>query len=329
MAPYFGSVEYMRARDWDDFIAAMNRWGASSENQVYADVDGNIGWKPGGLTPIWPNWDGLFPVPGDGRYEWEDFLTQDLLPEEFNPSRGWVATANELNLPEGYPYSERKPSFEWSEPFRIQRIKEVLGATPQMSLRDNLALQTDHLSIPARHVLALLDVLESDNAEVSRALEVLWGWDAIVAADSLEAAIFKVWFSSYLGYALVSKILPTEAVELVGAGDARVVLDLLENPNERLGSDPTSARDEILLSSLKDSLGPLKELLGENVAAWKWGDIHYARFELRAHRLRDGGRKDQRATERRIAAPRREQLHGGQRRLWKRRDDRSRGQRVF
>ncbi len=64
MAPYLGSIDYMRARDWDGFLAAMNRWGAPGENQVYADTEGNIGWKPGGLVPRRPNWDGLLPVPG-------------------------------------------------------------------------------------------------------------------------------------------------------------------------------------------------------------------------------------------------------------------------
>jgi penicillin amidase len=36
----------------------LNRWGAPSENQVYADVDGNIGYKPVGLFPKRTNWDG-------------------------------------------------------------------------------------------------------------------------------------------------------------------------------------------------------------------------------------------------------------------------------
>ena len=51
MAPYFGSVEYMRASNWREFEAALNRWGAPSENQVYADIDGNIGYKPGRIIP--------------------------------------------------------------------------------------------------------------------------------------------------------------------------------------------------------------------------------------------------------------------------------------
>jgi penicillin amidase len=70
MSPYFGSIEYMRAQNFIEFTGALNRWGAPSENQVYADIDGNIGYKPAGRFPVRKNWDGLLPVPGDGRYEW-------------------------------------------------------------------------------------------------------------------------------------------------------------------------------------------------------------------------------------------------------------------
>ncbi|MBW6922915.1 penicillin acylase family protein, partial [Salmonella enterica subsp. enterica serovar Weltevreden] len=90
--PYFGSMDYMRATNWDQFRAAMNRWGAPGENQVYADRNGNIGWIPGGLTVIRPNWDGLFPVPGDGRYEWAGYRNMDELPWAYNPSAGHIVT---------------------------------------------------------------------------------------------------------------------------------------------------------------------------------------------------------------------------------------------
>jgi penicillin G amidase len=48
MAPYLGSMDYMRATNWDQFLAAMNRWGAPPENQLFADPSGQIGWKAGG-----------------------------------------------------------------------------------------------------------------------------------------------------------------------------------------------------------------------------------------------------------------------------------------
>jgi len=103
MAPYFGSMDYMRSQNWDQFRAAMNRWGAPGENQVYADREGNIGWIPGGLTVIRPNWDGLTPVPGDGRYEWAGYRNMDELPWAYNPAAGYVVTANENNIPPNHP----------------------------------------------------------------------------------------------------------------------------------------------------------------------------------------------------------------------------------
>ena len=105
---YFASISYMRAGSWPEFVSGLRRWGAPGENQVYADRAGHIGWKPCGFTPIRHNWDGLLPVPGDGRYEWDGFLDADRLPVERDPARGWVATANAENLPRGYPYRRRK-----------------------------------------------------------------------------------------------------------------------------------------------------------------------------------------------------------------------------
>ena len=81
----------------------MANWGAPSENQVYADTQGNIGWIAGGRSPLRPNWDGLMPVPGDGRYEWAGFLKGEELPQVYNPAEGWFATANEMNMPAGLP----------------------------------------------------------------------------------------------------------------------------------------------------------------------------------------------------------------------------------
>ncbi|MCX7064678.1 MAG: penicillin acylase family protein, partial [Proteobacteria bacterium] len=162
MAQYFGSVEYMRAQNWREFVGALNRWGAPGENQVYADIDGNIGYKPVGLFPRRTHWDGLLPVPGDGRYEWDGYFDMDALPEEFNPTRGYIATANAMNLPTDYPIATRRIGFEWSAPWRARRITEVLDQQPQHSLSDSLALPRDYTSLVARELVARLP--ESDRS---------------------------------------------------------------------------------------------------------------------------------------------------------------------
>ena len=269
MAPYLGSIEYIRARNWDQFLAAMNRWGAPSENQVYADVHGNIGWKPGGLAPIRLNWDGLLPVPGDGRYEWQGFRDMDELPVEFNPERGWVATANEMNLPAGY---DVPLGLEWSAPYRRQRIGEVLTANEAMTVADSVRLQTDYVSIPARRMVAVLRTLES-TPETEPALKLLQPWNGELGKDNAAAALFEVWWRNHLKEAVRKKLAATRGKSLPSiAGET--VLEIIEQADPRLGDPPQDARDEVLRTSLKSALADVTKRLGPDLTDWRWGDLH-------------------------------------------------------
>ena len=195
MAPYFGSIEYMRAKDFRTFIGALNRWGAPSENQVYADIEGNIGYKPAGRFPNRPNWDGLLPVPGDGTYEWDGFFDMDVLPEEYNPERGFTGTANALSLPADYPIEKYKVGFEWSAPWRHKRLWEVLEGQPQHTFSDSISLQTDYLSILAREIILQLPS-EKEN-ESHNGLRLLKNWDFKLPPNSPEATLWINWFNQF------------------------------------------------------------------------------------------------------------------------------------
>ena len=87
---YFEASWSITPATWNDFKAALDHWGAPPLNFVYADRSGAIGWAAAGLTPRRPNWDGLMPVPGDGRYEWQGFLAGDELPVSLQPGQGLV-----------------------------------------------------------------------------------------------------------------------------------------------------------------------------------------------------------------------------------------------
>ena len=189
---YFGSVEYMRATNWREFVAALNRWGTPAENQVYADVDGNIGYKPAGTFPRRPNWDGLLPVPGDGRYEWNGFFDMDVLPEEYNPQRGYTVTANAMDLPPDYPIERFPVGFDvWAEPWRLDRLHQELADAHEHTLGDSIALQKDYRSLLAVELLSRLERLagHSNIPAVKRLLE----WDARLTADSSAAALYAIW----------------------------------------------------------------------------------------------------------------------------------------
>lgn len=274
MAPYFGSIGYMRAQNFEQFRRAMRQWGAPAENQVYADTAGNIGWVAGGLAPIRPNWDGLMPVPGDGRYEWAGFLAGDKLPSVYNPKAGWIASANEMNLPASYPYRERKLGFEWPHEGRYMRLKEQLSRPGKSSIEDSMRLQNDVLSIPARRLASLLKPLMSLDARTAKALNLLRGWDYRVDADSGAAALYEVWWSRYLGAEFTKAVLSPREASVVQFPDVNVLLAALEKPASQFGKDAASKRDRVMLDSLARAYADLERLQGPDPSGWKWGRLH-------------------------------------------------------
>lgn len=276
---YFGSMGYMTAKDWPTFKGALADWGAPSENQVFADTKGDIGWVAAGKVPQRPNWDGLLPVPGDGRYEWKGFLTLDELPSAHNPASGWFASANQMNLPPDFPYAERKVGFEWSNPARMERIAEVLAAKDKLTLADAMALQTDPTNITARRMQALLAPLKTEDAKLAAALDLIGGWDGRASVDSAGAALYEVWIGKHLGRATVGRAVPTAARGVIGGGDIAAVMALLEKPDASLGADPAGARDAILRESLLAAFDEVAGRLGPDPKAWAWGKLHQARFD--------------------------------------------------
>lgn len=276
MAPYFGSIGSMRARSWGQFRAAMKRWGAPGENQVYADRAGNIGWVPGGLTPIRPNWDGLMPVPGDGRYEWAGFRDRDELPSEYNPARGYVVTANENTIPPDHPAFGKGVGYEWSDAARARRLKALFAAKDRFTLEDSERMQTDTVSTLAQRVIELVQTLRADDARVAQALQALRGWDADETRESVPAAIFEVWFGKHLRAAVLEAALGPAAATAARPGDPARVIALLEDPDRSFTS---AQRDAVMLSSLKSALDELTARLGPDPGAWRWGALHSAVFE--------------------------------------------------
>src|SRR5262249_46486472 len=139
-ASYLHGLRLSQAGSWPEFREAARYYLTPSENLIWADVDGHIGWQASGLTPLRRNWNGLLPVPGDGRYEWEGFLSILELPHLIDPPRGWFATANQNNLPADYPLAV---GYQWTDPFRFSRIEEVLGSGRRFTMNDMMALQQD------------------------------------------------------------------------------------------------------------------------------------------------------------------------------------------
>jgi penicillin amidase len=278
MSPYYGGIRYQRAKTFAEFSSAVAQWGGPPLNHVYADTSGTIGWAAGGKAPKRVGYDGLLPVPGDGRYDWDGFYPGSALPRSQNPRQGFIATANEFNLPAGFP-SDISFGYEWAEPSRFQRITEVLRSKPKSSLADSMRLQNDQLSVVARAFVKELAPLGSSDPDTAAALGLLRGWDAIEHKDSAQAALFEVWLITTLGPEFSRAVLPPAVAEQVAFPDHQVLVEAISQPARWFpGPDPVARRDEVLLSSLKEAYVKVSGLLGSDPSVWKWGSLHKTLF---------------------------------------------------
>jgi penicillin amidase len=278
-AGYLASLTLNRARNWKEFLKAIERWKVPSENLVYADVDGNIGWVAAGMTPIRKGWSGLLPVPGaEGKYEWQGFLPVAELPQIYNPAKHFIATANHNILPPGY---KRELGYEWANPIRFWRIAEVLSsASGKFNVADFEKLQHDEVSLPARELTAVLREAKGVKLELRPFVEMLTNWDCRLGKDSAAAALFEIWLTK-LTPAVFRRHVPPDAWRAVaGRVSPLKTIDALKNLAPRWfgGENPRASRDAALLTSLEEAVKEARERLGDNPSSWRWGALHVAQF---------------------------------------------------
>jgi len=318
-AGYLRSLALDQASNWQEFLKGAEGWKIPSENLVYADVDGNIGWIAAGFAPVRRNWNGLLPVPGhEGKYEWDGFLRSAELPQLVNPRSGFIATANHNILPAGY---DKVLGYEFSAPYRFTRITEVLreGARTgrRFSVTDFERLQHDELSVVARAACGALEravalVGRSSGGagatmtpKARRAATMLAGWNHVLAKDSAAAVLYEIWLprlTRAFSEALTAASGRTEAAERISNDRLLALLDqagLLDSTAladrwvdgslrtagstpRRAGADPRvrQVAIEVLAGAALDAAwDEAAAKMGPEPEAWAWGRIHRAVFE--------------------------------------------------
>jgi penicillin amidase len=273
-APYMASLSVMRANSHDEWRAALKGWGTPSINHVYADVTGTIAWQTVGTTPKRGTWNGLLPVSGDGRHQWEGALSLDELPHMRDPDCGFITTSNENNLPKGWDSTERMVGFEWIDRSRAERIRERLSDDPAHSLEAAGKLQNDLFSRAGERVLAVLAGVEFTD-EAARAAASLADWDCVSAAESSPALLFEYWITRHLKPACFAAMSEGDgSTDLLWPGSIQSLLDLVERPEAWFSDRPQPQRDQILAETLAAAWGDLSTRYGADPRNWHWGDLH-------------------------------------------------------
>lgn len=268
------------ARNWPDFVAALKRYVAPSQNFVYADVDGNIGYYAPGRVPLRRGWDGSLPVPGDGRHEWTGYIPFAQLPHTFNPADGLVVTANNKVVPAGYPFNLGNIR-NWAEPYRAERITELLMQKPQgLTVDDVKRVQLDTVSLVWRDLKPFLLATRPDGDLSRQALEQLRGWNGNERADAVPPTIFEAWLAELQKMAQDELGDGTRLSSLAVLNQLRANGQLCRNERDET-SRPQDCAGE-MQASLKRAVDRLAARLGADPGGWTYGKVHTVASNHRA-----------------------------------------------
>jgi penicillin amidase len=202
----FPLLQLNTAANWTDFRNALSQWWGPTQNVVYADDQGHIGYQAVGLFPIRPG--GLVGVPiTDNQHEWQGWLPFDQLPSAFDPPDGILATANARITPDNDP---TPLTLEWAEPYRNERIWKWLAPKSQLTQQDMLKLQADVYSEVDQEIAQRLaygiDHASHADARLKQAADLLRTWDGVMGIDSAPAAIVAAAKSAYAPMLLRPKL---------------------------------------------------------------------------------------------------------------------------
>lgn len=267
-----------QAQNFDDFRKALEYWDVPSQNFVYADTEGNIGYQMPGLVPIRQKGDGLLPVPGwTGEYEWNGWVPYDELPRLYNPPEGYIVTANHAVVDPQYPHMIE---LKWDNGDRGQRIDDMIKeaiAQGKVTAEDFARIHFDSKSLLAESYLPLLASLSSSDGKVQAAIDRLAAWDLQERRDSVGAALFEIFFM-HLTQAVLADELGADNV----TSDKVFFHQLAQQPGAAWWDDTSTSgretRDEILLKALASAVGWFEQNLGGDIDDWTWGRIHTATF---------------------------------------------------
>ncbi|MFD4527459.1 penicillin acylase family protein [Streptomyces sp. NPDC058470] len=201
--------ELDKASDWTEFRDASASFDVPSQNLIYADTQGNIGYQLPGKIPTRGKGDGSLPAPGwDSKYDWTGYIKQAELPYDYNPERGYIVTANQAVIDKDkYPYTI---TTDWGYGTRSQRITDLIESKikdgGKISTEDMRQMQLDNSSEIAKLLVPKLLKIDVDDPDVREAQKLLEGWDYTQDADSAAAAYFNSVWRNILKLAFGNKL---------------------------------------------------------------------------------------------------------------------------
>lgn len=297
---------FMRARNWEEFKAALEHFAAPAQNFVFADVDGNIAYRANGLFPLRKEGDGLLPVPGwTDAYEWTGYIPWAEVPQIVNPPEGFIVTANNRVYGDEYPYFL---GHQWAQPYRAMSIRAELEGKKGLKVTDMEKIQNDWKNLQAQAlypvIAAALPVgpysgsgnLPADiwwkTPEEEKARQILaqWAQNPQDRPDSPGPAIFHYLYWKMLFRTFHDEMGDDLFQRFLQHGSAMNTFDAMLVEWGKTGRTDSPWFDDvqtperetpvqIIRQAFRDTVSELKQKLGPDPEKWTWGRLHTITFD--------------------------------------------------
>ena len=266
------------AGNWDEFRAAASNFAVPSQNMVYADVDGNIGYQTPGWIPIRkPGQDGALPTPGwTDDSQWQGYIPFDELPRTFNPEAGFIVTANNQVIGPDYPYLI---TTDFDRGYRARRITDMIANAPAPITVDYIKqIHGDDQDPSAEFLLPDMWQMDFKDSHLNDVMNLFADWDYQTNMNSAQAALYESFF-----YHLLARGFRDDLPEdYWPEGNSRwilIVQNLMKQPNSPWWDDKTTTAtvenfDDIVRLAFGDAVNEIEKRFGTNTDNWNWGDMH-------------------------------------------------------
>jgi penicillin amidase len=273
-----------KAKDWEDFKEALTYFQVPAQNFVFASKDGTIAYRANGLIPIREKGDSSVPVPGwTDEYEWKGYIPWEELPTIVNPDEGFISTANNKVVEDSYPYHI---SHTWAQPYRQQRIRDVLSDLSNGTVDDMKKLQFDHYNLQAEEFVPLLlgelkkEKIQSQLRDIDhKALVLLEEWNYEDHKDSGAPLLFHLWMQQFSDVLFIDKM--DQNMYKMFEGRAQIVDQLIRNAingNPGPWVEQKGGLAEVTRLALQNAIDQSIKLQGNQPEKWKWGKFHSVTF---------------------------------------------------
>ena len=270
-----------QAQNFAEFRAATALLSAPSQNFIYADTAGNIGYQLAGAVPLRRKGNGTKPSPGwDPTYGWQGTIPFAKLPYVLNPPSGFIVAANQQVIGAQYPYPLGSTySYGW----RSQEIVDRLRDAPPLTMDSAEQFFYDDTIRFAADLVPILLKIKVADPWIVEGQRTLVGWDYSASKDSAAAAYFNVVCHNILKFTFRDEL----PQELWPAGGDRwyAVLTMLmkqtQNPwwDDVTTKDKIETRDDILLAAMINARKEITSLMARDTDQWQWGKLHKVRLQ--------------------------------------------------